>query len=526
MNRIFDRRISRLINSGEQDHLNHGLKGLEKESLRITDDGLIAQTPHPRALGAALTHLYITTDYSEALLEFITPAFQDLHATRAFLQDVHQFVYDNLDDNELLLATSMPCGIPSDESVPIAEYGSSNIGRMKHIYRRGLAYRYGRTMQSIAGAHFNYSVPTDIWPLLQDQENSSDNLPAFIAKRYFDLLRNLQRTDWLILYLFGASPAICKSFLARHKQRCHGFEEFDRYTFYKPYGTSFRMSDIGYKSSTQAVLHISYNGLEDYVESLTRAIETPYPPYAAIGVRVDGEYRQLNSNILQIENEYYSSVRPKQPIEMGEKPTLALKRRGVRYVEIRSLDINAFDPFGLTPDTLYFIEALVLFCLFQESPLIESEEQKAIRENVLAVAYRGRDPSLMLNRNGRSVLLRQWALEVGESMRSICEMLDANRSGAPYTKALEAQLEAMRDPERTPSARILTEMRANKESFAAFAQRISEQHRRWFNGHRLDAVRIREFEAMARESLQKQQAIEASEEIPFERFLERYFAES
>ncbi len=526
MNRIFDRRISRLINSGHQHLLNHGLKGLEKESLRIAEDGLIVQAPHPTALGAALTHPYITTDYSEALLEFITPPFPDLRETRAFLQDIHQFVYDNLDGDELLLATSMPCGIPSDESVPIADYGSSNIGRMKHIYRCGLAYRYGRTMQSIAGAHFNYSVPSGMWPLLQDQENNSDELPAFIASRYFDLLRNLQRSDWLILYLFGASPAICKSFLNRRNELCQCFEEFDRYTFYKPYATSFRMSDIGYKSSTQSVLHISYNSLDEYVASLTQAIETPYPPYEEIGVRFDGEYRQLNNNILQIENEYYSSVRPKQPIESGEKPTLALKRRGVRYVEIRSLDINAFDALGLTPDTLYFIEALVLFCLFQESPTIEPKEQKAIRENLLAVAYRGRDPNLVLRRNDRTVPLRQWALEVSDSMRGICEMLDAGHTDKPYTGALETQIEAIRDPERTPSARILVEMRANNESFAAFAQRISEQHRRWFKSRRLNPARTREFETMAKKSMQQQQVIEAKEEIPFDEFLERYFAQS
>ena len=526
MPRTFDRRISRLINSGKQHLLNHGLKGLEKESLRITDDGLIAQTPHPAALGAALTHPYITTDYSEALLEFITPAFPDLQVTRDFLCDVHRFVYDNLDDNELLLATSMPCGIPSDDSVPIADYGSSNVGRMKHIYRRGLAYRYGRTMQSIAGAHFNYSVPTELWPLLQEQEQDANPRPNFIASRYFDLLRNLQRIDWLILYLFGASPAICKSFLARRKQLCHCFEEFDRYTFYKPYGTSFRMSDIGYKSSTQAVLHISYNSLDDYVASLTRAIETPYPPYEAIGVLVDGKYRQLNSNILQIENEYYSSVRPKQPIHSGEKPTLALKRRGVRYVEIRSLDINAFDPLGLTPDTLYFIEALLLFCLFQKSPLIAADEQRAIRDNLLAVAYRGRDPGLELQRNGTTIPLRQWALEVTDSMRGICEMLDTDRSGAPYASALDAQIEAIRDPERTPSARLLAEMRTNQESFAAFAQRISEQHRQWFKSHRLDPARAQKFTSIAQESLQKQREIEASEKLPFDRFLAHYFAQS
>ena len=120
-------------------------------------------------------------------------------------------MYDNL-DNEHLLASSMPCGINGDESIPIAEYGSSNIGKMKHVYRQGLAHRYGRTMQAIAGVHFNYSVPEKLWPVLHRLEGSTESLEDYKSSAYFDLIRNFQRRGWLILYLFGASPAICKNF--------------------------------------------------------------------------------------------------------------------------------------------------------------------------------------------------------------------------------------------------------------------------------------------------------------------------
>ena len=156
-------RLEQLLDNGHQHLLCGGLKGIEKESLRISKDGFIAQTPHPKALGSALTHPYITTDYSEALIELITPPFADIKDTLDYLRNIHQFVYDHL-DNEMLLGASMPCGIDGDESIPIAEYGTSNIGRMKHVYRHGLWHRYGRTMQAIAGIHFNYSVPEALWP--------------------------------------------------------------------------------------------------------------------------------------------------------------------------------------------------------------------------------------------------------------------------------------------------------------------------------------------------------------------------
>ena len=289
--------------------LQLGLKGIEKESLRISRRGVIAQTPHPRALGSALTHPYITTDYSEALLEFITPPFADIKQTLGYMHQIHQFVYPHLGE-EMLLATSMPCGIDGDLSVPIAEYGSSNVGKMKHIYRKGLWHRYGRTMQAIAGIHFNYSVPQALWPMLHRQAGNRGSLQNFIAEGYFGLIRNFQRQGWLMLYLFGASPAICKSFFKSRPHLMGEFEEFDPHTLFHPYATSLRMSDIGYKSKNQAGLKIDYNSLDGYVESLSQAINTPYPDYEKIGVKVDGEYQQLNANLLQIENEFYSTMRP------------------------------------------------------------------------------------------------------------------------------------------------------------------------------------------------------------------------
>jgi glutamate--cysteine ligase len=147
-------RLRYLIDKQQQHLLCNGLKGVEKESLRISKQGSIATTPHPSLLGSALTHPSITTDYSEALLEFITAPFADIKETLNSLHQIHQFVIENLED-EMLLATSMPCGINGDKSIPIAAYGDSNIGKMKQVYRQGLAHRYGRTMQSIAGIHFN-----------------------------------------------------------------------------------------------------------------------------------------------------------------------------------------------------------------------------------------------------------------------------------------------------------------------------------------------------------------------------------
>ena len=520
-------RLHRLLENGHHQLLRGGLKGIEKESLRISKNGFIAQTPHPADLGSALSNPHITTDYSEALLEFITPPYANIQETLTFLQNIHQFVYQHLDD-ELLLSASMPCGINGDKSIPIAEYGSSNIGRMKNVYRQGLWHRYGRTMQAIAGIHFNYSVPEPLWPVLQELENEPGEIEQYKADNYFGLIRNFQRLGWIILYLFGASPAICKNFFSSRPYLMDDFEHFDQYTLYHPYATSLRMSDIGYKSNNQSSLEIDYNSLPGYVSSLSQAIETPYPEYEKIGVKVDGTYRQLNSNFLQIENEYYSTIRPKQIAKSCEKPTVALKRRGIRYVEIRSLDLDLFNPIGIDANRGRFIEALLLTCLLQDSPPNSSRDYEINNSNQLLVAHHGRKPGLKLCRRTtqQSIPLLDWANEILDAMQPVCEILDADDPLQPYSNALNEQRKLVENPELTPSAKILAGMRQNQQPFAPFALDISTQHQQYYKNHHLEPQQLDFFQQLAQQSHLKQQQVETDDKLSFDDFLDCYFAQT
>ncbi len=521
--RIVEQRLSRLLNNGGADLLLNGKIGLEKESLRVGREGSIAQTPHPRSLGAALTHPYITTDYSEALLELITPPLQGIPEALTFLSDTQKFVYDRLED-ELLWATSMPCVVEGEGKIPIARYGHSNLGMMKTVYRCGLGHRYGRTMQVIAGVHFNYSVPEAFWPVYQELQGSDEPARDFIAASYFDMIRNLLRFGWLIPYLFGASPAVCKSFFGGRES---GLSEFDAATFYEPKATSLRVGDIGYTNAKEGEtgVDVCYDSLPDYVQSLGSAIETPCPKYERIGVCVDGVYRQLNANRLQIENEYYSSVRPKQVLRGTEKPIRALGARGVEYVELRSLDVNAFEPLGVNEPQLRFLEAFMLFCLLHESPGLSKAERNEVDYNQNAVACQGREPGLKLRRDGVRAELREWGRGICEAMEGICELLDQGRPDTPYRQALMDQIETLRDADRTPSARMLAEMRANKEGFYHFAKRMSEQHSRLFATQTPNPSRTAFFQELAANSLIKQKEIEDSDTLSFDEFLARYFAQ-
>jgi glutamate--cysteine ligase len=521
IDRKFEQTLAALINSGEPQILQGGRKGVEKESLRVTPDGRIAQTPHPQALGSALTHENITTDYSEALIELVSPTFRTSWELLQYLLDLHQFVYQHLGD-ELLWATSMPSVIDGDASIPIAQYGKSNVGRMKTVYRNGLGIRYGRIMQAISGVHFNYSFPVNMWDPWADLVQSRERGQSFISERYFHLLRNYRRHGWLVLYLFGVSPVVCNSFL---RGRQVTLPRLSKDTSYEPYATSLRMSDLGYRNRNQSGLSVSVNSLDEYVRDLSRAITTPHEPYEKLGVNVDGEWRQLNANILQIENEYYSFIRPKRVARSGERPTKALLRAGVEYVEVRALDVSAFDPVGVNQNKMRFLEMFLALCLMKDSPPIATWEHEVLDANHVTVARRGREPGLTLERDGRAVPLDAWARELIDSMQGIAEVFDLGDPAKPYRDALAAQAAKIEDVRLTPSARMLSELESTGESFFELAVRMSRLHKEYFLAlYPPNVERQTEFRVAAEESLRAQAAIERADKISFEQYLANYAA--
>ncbi len=518
MSDLLNRRLSLL--GANLPLLKQCLHGIERECLRVTDEGRLAQTPHPEALGSALTNEQITTDYSESLLEFITPALADPAKVLESLEQTHRFVYSKLGD-EYLWSPSMPCTLPAEEDIPIAEYGTSNIGKLKHVYRKGLALRYGRTMQCIAGIHYNFSLPEALWPLLRDAEGGEESDRDYQSSAYIALIRNFRRYSWLLMYLFGASPALDKGFL---RGRPHQLEELDAETLYLPYATSLRMSDLGYQSNAQAGLTPCYNNLASYTDSLRKAVGTPYPPYVEVGTHVDGEWVQLNTNILQIENEYYSNIRPKRVTYTGERPIQALTSRGVQYVEVRCLDINPLLPVGIDLTEARFLDAFLLFCALEDSPQLDNGECGQCTNNFLTVVKEGRRPGLELHRNGQPVGLREWASELIERIGQLAGLLDQAQGSDDHAKALAAQQAKVDDASLTPSAQVLARMTEHDETFVQFSLRQSRLHAEAFREQPLSAEQQLAFETLARESLAKQSELEQEEVGDFDLFVGAYQA--
>lgn len=487
-------------------------RGVEKESLRATPDGALALTPHPQALGSALTHPHITTDFSESQLELITSVHDTPEACVAELTHIHQVVYRRIGD-EMLWCGSMPCRLPGEHDIPLGLYGTSNLGRMKTVYRMGLSYRYGRRMQTISGIHYNFSVPSGMWEALGTPGDEG----------YFSLIRNFRRHSWLLLYLFGASPAVCRTFV---EGRAHKLEPLTPHTMYLPHATSLRMGPLGYQSDAQALISASYNGMNTYASSLFNALTRNYPPYEAIGIREGDGYRQLNTTLLQIENEFYGTIRPKRRIHRGERPLHALSERGVEYIEVRLMDLNPFEPVGIAADTMRFLDVFLLHCLLAASPPDTLEENRAIGRNQHRAAAYGREPGLRLDRMGAEVMLSDWGGQVLDGCEPVAAALDAAHGGNAYGHALARARASLEQPDLLPSAQVLEAMRSRHDgSHVRFVSAQSQRHREALCALAVAPVVEAEYRALADASLAEQRTMEASDTLSFEEYRLQYLAQ-
>ncbi|GGX87341.1 glutamate--cysteine ligase [Litchfieldella qijiaojingensis] len=515
--------IQRLKGPARQGLIGRLRRGIEKEGLRVDSTGRIAQTPHPHALGSKLTHPHITTDYSEALLEYITPVYCRPMDAMAFLGDLHRFTYRHLDD-EWIWPASMPARLNGNDSIPIADYGTSNVGTMKHVYRKGLDVRYGRIMQAIAGVHYNVSLPDNVWIVLRELDGQGDTaMNDYRSSRYFGLIRHFRRHSWLLMYLFGASPALDKSFLG-DSPTPDKLREHARRTLVSPYATSLRMSDLGYQNKVQAQLKICFNSLSNYVGTLRHAISTPWPAYERLGVNVDGDWRQLNANILQIENEYYSDIRPKRVARHDETPSQALESRGVEYIEVRCLDLNPFLTLGIDETQMRFLDTFLMWCLLADSPWIPDEECDRLDDNRALVVERGRDPALSLSVDGTERRLAELGHDVFAELAQVAELLDIIEGGTPHADALAAVAPRLDDPRLTPSGQMLLALEERGDDFVDYMLELARDQAVKLRDEPINRARDALFSQLTETSHQQQGDIEAADIESFSDFLEHYFA--
>jgi glutamate--cysteine ligase len=492
-------------------------RGIEREALRVSKQGTLSVKSHPRFLGSKLCHPFITTDFSEAQLELITSVSQSLSNTLEALDEIHRYVYSGFDD-EFLWSASMPCELSSSQEVPLAQYGKSNLARLKTTYRNGLGNRYGRSMQTICAVHYNFSLSEEFWKYHWNAEGTGEALKEFKSRRYFDQMRNFRRLSWLPIYLFGASPVVSNSFV-RGKQ--HRLERFDDASLYAPFATSLRNGDLGYQSDTQAsAIRICFNSLDDYVDTLVDAITTPHDEYSRIGLKRGDEYLQVNANILQAEAEFYSTIRAKCVPPPGKNFLKELKSKGVEYVEVRLLDVNPYLPLGIDESQIRFLDTMLLYCMLAESPVHDDRLCESVKENAHLAVYQGRDPGLLLDDIGEARSIESWGRSILEEMKPVARLLDSANGIKDHEASLHVQQAKIIDSSATPSARILADMKSSNQSFFEFAMSKNREHRSYFQSRPISESRLKWFDELAEESFMAQARLEQSDTVSFDEYLE------
>ena len=500
------------------------LRGIERESLRMQSNGFLSQKNHPKALGSALTHPHITTDYSEALMEFITTPQSTIAAALDELRDIHTVVHQHLEEGERLWPLSMPCMLDdNEENIQLAQYGTSNIGRFKTLYRRGLGVRYGRRMQTISGVHYNLSFPDQFFAELQQQESEQElkqlSAQDYRSHRYFGLIRNFIRLTPLVMYLLGASPSVCRCFLTGRE---HHLQPLVKGTLYLPEATALRMGRLGYQNSAQKELGIHYNDLHDYLDGLQKAVHTPYPEFSALGLDDEsGEPIQINDHVLQIENEYYSLVRPKQVPQAGETPSQALKNRGVGYVELRAVDVNPYSSIGIDEIAAGFLESLALYCLLSDSPELYADEQEQIDRNQTEVVNRGRAADVKIELGKNTMTFQAWAQQHLATIQQCATLLDQANQTQLYQDAIVVMQQRLAHVENTLSAHVIEDTLKHGGTWS-FGSVMAQQHVQYYDQHVLNQERKQYFDELAQTSLQKQAELEQDNDMSFSQYLAKY----
>jgi len=499
-----------------KDLLRFSKVGFEKESLRVINSS-ISQHPHPELLGSALCNHYITTDFSEAQLELVTPPLNDKIKGLRFLEDVHHFISCNLED-EILWPFSMPVAINAEEEIPIAYYGPSNLGVFKQIYRNGLSHRYGRMMQAISGVHYNYSVPDSIWQssLFKNMDIDSQKVRS---AAYFNMLRNIYRVNWLILYLFGASPTITRNFLTEDN---HSFKQLDKQTLFLPYATSLRMSNFGYQNTRRKKLEVSINSMAEYVSDLRKATNTAHSEFAKIQKKNTNFQAQINENILQIDDEYYAVARAKSKSISDQRTTSKLNQGGVDFIELRSLDLNPFSRIGIDKETTLFLEVLLAYCFIKQGQYFTDDEITSINHNDALVATKGREPMLKLLKDGETISLKDWGNQIIENLLPIAAVLDSNKN--QYTEAVDQMREKINDSNQTLSGRLLDKIYNNNMSFIELGENIGKANKmHYLNLNQSENASWDLLEKETIDSHTQQKKLENNDGESFEAFVENYF---
>lgn len=415
--------------------------GLEKENVRVTEDGKLALTPHPKAFGDKDRNPYIKTDFSESQLEMVTPVCNTIEDVYSFISNLNKVVSLELIKNgEYLWPQSNPPILPNEDEIPIAKLANKE----DELYRENLSKRYGKKKQVISGIHYNFSFKEEFMQLLYKELKVKEDFRTFKDNMYLRMTRNFQKYNWLLIYLTGASPVFHESYMDEIKENG---DKLDCDSYYIKGDTSLRNSYYGYKNKKDFC--VSYNSIEQYANDIRNLV---------------------NDKEIQSAKEYYNPIRLKS---LGSSDMIGnLLTKGIDYLEVRLLDLNPLNLQGISKETLYLVHLFMIYTLLKENHSITCKDQKEFFKNYEIVAVSGRNENTVIYENGVPVLLKDKGRELLEEMNEIIDLLFSNNR--EFKEVIENSLEKINNSKNTFSEELLEDIK--EEGYIAFHMRKTKEY--------------------------------------------------
>lgn len=413
--------LNKLKQLFDKEEILAGGFGIERESLRVGEQGKLAITDHPEVFGHKLLNPYITTDFSESQVELITPAFKSPKETYNFANALYDIVALKI-ENEYLWPQSMPCDLPEDKDIPIAKYSDCKPCKEARSYREELFKKYGGKRQLISGIHYNFSFDEAMIQKLY--ENSAKDMPYkdYKSSLYLKIIRNYARYKWLLIYLIGATPVAHESYLVTNK---NDMDLIGQDAYSNKGAISYRNGKMGYRNEVE--LFPDYSSVANYIQSVEDYIE---------------------AGVIQSYKEVYNSIRPKA--KNNHELFESLKADGVQYIEIRSIDINPFEKGGVSLEDLEFLQLFMLYLLVAGEATCQTREmvQREGSENQMRIAQHGLEDISLVN-CGKSVKKTDWALDILTQMKEMDQTL-----GLEKAAIIDRMIQKVVDPKLTYAYRI------------------------------------------------------------------------
>lgn len=301
--------------------------GLEKEGQRILEDGTISKSDHPKVFGVRHEQPYIQTDFAESQVELITTPENSERDVLRILNAVHEVTLKHMPNDEYIWPLSIPAILPDESEIRVAQFEKKSDVE----YREYLVEKYGKYKQMVSGIHYNFQLDDKFMEKVA--EITKKDLVDVKNEIYLKLARQFIRYQWILIYLYGASP------LAEDKYFTNGLKPND-------YVRSLRTSRYGYVNDED--IKVSYSSLEKYIEDITGYVK--------------------NGNLIA-EKEFYSSVRFRGADTIAKFP-----KEGIKYMEFRLFDLNPFAPFGILEKDIRFVHLFLKTLVWLEEADKETSE--------------------------------------------------------------------------------------------------------------------------------------------------------